>query len=1071
VAQATTELTYLSFPIAKWEKTDDGDLIVMGKATDGSLDSDDQVVDPAWSGKALAEWLETGGNVRVQHQALRDPAGKGLSLEIDRDGDTGHWVKSLVVEPVAKRLVEKGILTAYSVGIARPVIKRDPTGKARGGVVCGGTLAELSLVDRPANKACGLVLAKSEGGTAVLSGDLWGDEDLLKAAASPDFLGKAEQEDAEDPDLTKDGAPPPAQASGSDSGAGQASDEDDDGQDNDDEDQDQDGSDGGDAVSKASTGTQKAYQAERQAWLAAEPVMKGAVGATEYLQRRSAWVRWNADGEAAGLTGTRDGALLWLAKRGEDPATVLGQKRDFSRAQRDSAADSGAAMPDGSFPVHNGEDLGNAIHLAGHAKDPSAARAHIKRRAAALGMSGKIPDTWKVENAEPPAGTAALVKLHDDGVITAEAARVMLGGDAWDAAVKAANARAASGDDGDAPAPCTTCKGDGKIMDDKRTCPDCGGSGKLADMKGKAAEAGEVVKEGRDCPKCGASYHSDHKGNFCGSCGGKLPSSKADDSTRPSVEQVAEVVTKSLHAGLISRADADAIIAAAAKASRPLPAGAAPAKPHREPDGTSTVEQLEPDAGMPTDPDRTPDKVPSSVRGVGEAMTGKKPPAQGGPVRKGDPGYGVARMHDALCAAYSGPGVLGDYPALKTVTDALDEGWLAGQAAAAARAGKAKKTARLTALVAAAQELKAADPAVVEDSRAELHKSFSDMYPNLRISPKMGIRPGSYQRPYLSAGHAAEDPARNGGPNIPPRSKVPSPDQFRRPLISDGHEADSPANKADGGGDIRNGAPVRTGASRVFYSNAQREAARVAMQSIHDHIASSFPDMCPMAASKSVLPPDMGEKNVPHAAAPGYQQTSSGIDSVKATTTGPAVADGAEVQQMIADAIRRHAARTNPEFLGDVQPAVKAGNPGCGCCPDCRMTAPAAKAETGPEPDSPPAALTAGQVKALLTQHYDPLADRVAELQKQLDDIGARPDPAMAPLRGALAKQAPGGPGAPVERRSLVDEATTRANAARAAQADEEAMYRNYIESLTKSPDPATRERALSVLVKLGGGA
>lgn len=71
------------------------------------------------------------------------------------------------------------------------------------------------------------------------------------------------------------------------------------------------------------------------------------------------------------------------------------EKRDFSQAQRDRAADDGQAMSDGSFPIKNAKDLANAIRLAGNAKDPAAARAHIKRRAAALGLSDRIPDTWK----------------------------------------------------------------------------------------------------------------------------------------------------------------------------------------------------------------------------------------------------------------------------------------------------------------------------------------------------------------------------------------------------------------------------------------------------------------------------------------------------------------------------------------------------------------------------------------------------------------------------------------------------------------------------------------------------
>jgi hypothetical protein len=70
-------------------------------------------------------------------------------------------------------------------------------------------------------------------------------------------------------------------------------------------------------------------------------------------------------------------------------------KRDFDTKQRKKDAKNGTAMKDGSFPVADKEDLENAIRLAGKAKNPAAARAHIKRRAAALGLESMIPDTWK----------------------------------------------------------------------------------------------------------------------------------------------------------------------------------------------------------------------------------------------------------------------------------------------------------------------------------------------------------------------------------------------------------------------------------------------------------------------------------------------------------------------------------------------------------------------------------------------------------------------------------------------------------------------------------------------------
>lgn len=51
-------------------------------------------------------------------------------------------------------------------------------------------------------------------------------------------------------------------------------------------------------------------------------------------------------------------------------------------------------MPDGSFPIESKADLKNAIQAIGRAKNPAAAKAHIKRRARALGCADMIPEGW-----------------------------------------------------------------------------------------------------------------------------------------------------------------------------------------------------------------------------------------------------------------------------------------------------------------------------------------------------------------------------------------------------------------------------------------------------------------------------------------------------------------------------------------------------------------------------------------------------------------------------------------------------------------------------------------------------
>lgn len=194
------QLTFASFPIDKTETTPDGDLMVYGKASDGSIDADQQIVDPKWMAKAITEWFASGPNLRVQHNAQRDPAGVGMEWNTDAAGAT--WVKGLVGEPVAKKLVSMGALRAYSVGIARPTIERDVTGKARGGIITDGTLVEISLVDRPANKSCGIQLVKSASdGSPEFMEKVFGDENVIAkfTGADMDVIRKSGSDIADAP--------------------------------------------------------------------------------------------------------------------------------------------------------------------------------------------------------------------------------------------------------------------------------------------------------------------------------------------------------------------------------------------------------------------------------------------------------------------------------------------------------------------------------------------------------------------------------------------------------------------------------------------------------------------------------------------------------------------------------------------------------------------------------------------------------------------------------------------------------------------------------------------------------
>lgn len=90
---------------------------------------------------------------------------------------------------------------------------------------------------------------------------------------------------------------------------------------------------------------------------------------------------------------TRADAEQYIAAKEQEDGMET-EKRERSTATRQRLAESGAAMPDGSFPIVTAQDLLNAIQSVGRAKDYEAARRHIMSRARALGMTDKLPESW-----------------------------------------------------------------------------------------------------------------------------------------------------------------------------------------------------------------------------------------------------------------------------------------------------------------------------------------------------------------------------------------------------------------------------------------------------------------------------------------------------------------------------------------------------------------------------------------------------------------------------------------------------------------------------------------------------
>jgi len=188
-----SNLTTAFFQIEKADRNADGTMTVYGKATDDSIDIDQQICDGDWLDRAMPHWFKTGGNIREQHSNIA--AGVATDYEAKADG---HYISALVVDPVSVKKVEAGVLKGFSIGIKNPRVTRDKS--AMNGRIVDGQIVEVSLVDRPANPNCQLVLAKSASGDETVVQV----EDLIEKEDKPDYenmLPGGERSEPADKDL------------------------------------------------------------------------------------------------------------------------------------------------------------------------------------------------------------------------------------------------------------------------------------------------------------------------------------------------------------------------------------------------------------------------------------------------------------------------------------------------------------------------------------------------------------------------------------------------------------------------------------------------------------------------------------------------------------------------------------------------------------------------------------------------------------------------------------------------------------------------------------------------------
>jgi len=84
-------------------------------------------------------------------------------------------------------------------------------------------------------------------------------------------------------------------------------------------------------------------------------------------------------------------------------------KREFSQNRRERLAREGAAMPDGSYPIVNRDDLMNAIRSWGRGGAREDVKRHIMRRAKEIGAENMIPENWKNPDAKKSIWAGVLI--------------------------------------------------------------------------------------------------------------------------------------------------------------------------------------------------------------------------------------------------------------------------------------------------------------------------------------------------------------------------------------------------------------------------------------------------------------------------------------------------------------------------------------------------------------------------------------------------------------------------------------------------------------------------------------
>ena len=1023
---AENELTYASFPIERVEQTADGNVMVWGKATDDSLDSDQQIVDPDFAAKAIDEWMSTGPNVRVQHQAQRDPAGVGVS--VDRDG-SAHWVKSKIIEPVAKQLVLGGALRAYSVGIARPTIVRD--GVARGGRITDGQIVEISLVDRPANKNCGISLVKAASdGSPEWVGKVFGSDDMIAKAVS--------------------------------AAGGAAS----------------------DVTLTLPSDVQMSFSPLDMAKIVARKNGNGFI-TKDVSFVHGGGVPSGSMPKTSDETDEPHAADCKCMKcKGDGPDV---EKAKLTAGARNALPDSAFVFPETrSYPIHDKKHARNALSRVaanGTPEEKAKVRAAVARKlpghrtkkdkkdakkAAAVAQSA-LPDLTKpAEKKDKVLCTGCGAKQHDKHAFCTECGKSMAGAPP---VMKNHDFQ---------------CLGCGHELDKgERHCPQCGrenpGYNPMADQKipankaegSRVADLPAETTETAPEPVQKAMKPKKKKGGkpFGGNQAAPFgQDADGDDDAKKTADAPVTSVKAKVKKGKKFGSTPSPGDGVTGQDTAPVPA-------HREPDG-ATVEAFERDAGLPVSKGKKLKGKTSAAINVstdapgrrGKAKKAKTPsmsqtPAHGVPgensspvpghrdgetsqefdrsVKSADPAVAAAMRlkslgvdpdmgyaHDLVCPAFSWDQVDKAYPAGYGSFSADHWQQKALEAASSAPLPQAQAASRLGQ---AAFTIKSAAMNHVIDVKNDLYKAFRDANPGPGSFPTPGsVHPQSFQRPNITTGRAAYS-SQYGSPNS---AAVPDPgmaaSNFGRGFIQDGRAEDSPANKS--------GAPYpqTTGSHmNLDYSDIHKAQVAQAFLAMHDHFDRVFPGVCPMNSAA---------QSPAHTLAPA-QKADDGVVTKKVSADG-----------MSKKARKRMEKKLTRKVMKGKMPLDQAR---------IRM---GKKPKTSPEPLKPQKAATADVVKttqaitkkafaAELRRAQKTSDKKIAALTKAVHLLADQPDPSTQPFKGMAVN--------PVRAKNAGPAGVQ--TVAEVAERTQTLMAHSLEDQWRNSTDSATREAAWNALLKMRG--